>query len=187
MELETVLSFQSAHSGTLAVSYVIDSRALEIGMFDPDASILPLPLHQSDFEQTAATHRDLELRSYRLRRHNGVTRIDAEYRFESLEALQIAFGRQNRPVVETGAHGTVMRQQLFSGLDRGNGGHEPQRSQRFVDEFLSDASVAVTVHAPTTISSSNLGAVDGRTLQLRYSASELLRLEAPLILELMWE
>ena len=187
MELETVLSFQSARTGTLAVSYVIDSRALEIGMFDQDASILPLPLHQSDFEQTASAHPDLQLRSYRRRRHNGVTRIDAEYRFDSLEALQIAFGQQNRPVVETAADGTLMRQQLFGGIDRSTNGREPQRSQRFVDEFLSDASIAMTVHAPATISSANLGAVDGRTLQLRYSAPELLRLEAPLVLELMWQ
>ena len=181
IEVETELSFVSADSGSLRVSYAIDSRALQIGMFDDEATILPLPLHQRDFEQTAATHPQLELRSYQRAGGNGTTRIDAEYRFESLAALQTAFGSRTTVVLDATQQGTRLKHVLFEGHGGG------QQSQEFVDEFLSDATFSLTVHAPGPIISASIGQIDGRAVRLRYSARELLNVEEALILELVWQ
>ncbi|TVQ40766.1 MAG: hypothetical protein EA384_02110 [Spirochaetaceae bacterium] len=181
IEVETELSFASADSGSLKVSYAIDSRALQIGMFDDGATILPLPLHQRDFEQTAATHPQLELRSYHRAGGNGVTRIDAEYRFESLAALQTALGSRTTVILDATPQGTWFKHALFEGHGGG------QRSQEFVDEFLADASFSMTVHAPGPVISSSIGQIDGRLVRLHYTARELLVMEEPLILELVWQ
>lgn len=182
VEAETELRFQTDRSGSLAVSYRIDSRALEIGMFDHDAAILPLPLGRRDFEQTAASHPALELRNYRSREENGTTHIEAEYRFESIEALQTALGSRAELSLSRQDGVTVLRHRVFSGFEMPPG----EGAVSFADEFFNDARFSIIVHAPATIETSNEGRVDGRTARLEYQAVELLSMERPLVWELSW-
>ena len=182
VEAETELSFRTDQAGSLALTYRIDSRALQIGMFDSDAAILPLPLGRRDFEQTAAAHPGLELHSYRSRDENGTTRIEAEYRFASIDALQTALGSRADLSLRQEGGSTILRQQLFGGFESEPG----DRAASFAAEFFNDARFSMTVHAPRTIESHTKGRVEGRTARIEYRAVELLAAEQPLVWELAW-
>ncbi len=184
MELDTRITFRTADSGTIALEYRIDSRVLEIGMFDRDATILPLPVGRRDFEHTVAAIEGLDLRSYRLHERDGVTTVTAELSFGTSEALAEFFGRSSPALVESAGGETRFRHRLFDGFPDGVG----ESGTRFSDSFFSDASVSVTVTAPSEITNRGSGerSGSGRSVTARFTAAELLASTEPVWIDVTW-
>ncbi|TVR01836.1 MAG: hypothetical protein EA403_09955 [Spirochaetaceae bacterium] len=184
VELDTQITFRTAERGTIALAYRIDSRVLEIGMFDRDASIIPLPVGRSDFAQTAAAIDGLELRSYRMRERDGITTVTAELSFATAHALEAFFGPAAPAVVEAGSAETRFRHRLFDGFPDAIG--EP--GTRFADSFFSDASVSVTVTTPSAVTNHGVGerAASGRSVTARYTAADLLARAEPIWVDVTW-
>jgi hypothetical protein len=184
VEVRAELTFRTPQTGTLALNYRIDSRALEIGMFDPDATILPLPVARRDFERTASAIGDLELRSYRMRRQNGTTIVDAEYAFWSAAALSTLFAESTPISIETADGQTLFRHRVFDGFPAGVG----DSAAGFVDSFLSGGRFSIQVTTPTPILRNSAGVLDNseRTVRLEYTTSDLLMIRDPIVWEVVW-
>ena len=182
VELDTRITFRTAESGSITLDYRIDSRVLAIGMFDDDASILPLPVAQRDFAQTAAAIDGLDLRSYRMREREGVTTVTAELSFATAEALAAFFGPSAPAVVEVGAGETRFRHRLFDGFP--DGVAEP--GSRFADSFFSDATVRVTVTTPSAMTNHGAGDASGRSVTAEFMASDLLARTQPVWIDVTW-
>lgn len=184
MELDTHITFRTADSGTIALEYRIDSRVLEIGMFDRDATILPVPVGRRDFEHTVAAIEGLDLRSYRMRERDGVTTVTAELSFAGGEALSAFFGPASLAVADGGAGAGRFRHLLFDGFPDGVG----ESGTRFSDSFFSEGSVSFTVTAPGEVVNHGVGdrAASGRSVTARFTAAQLLARTEPIWIDVTW-
>lgn len=182
LSVETVLHIDADGSGTIELTYRIDREAYNLGVFDQDSSIRPLPVTRADFTR-AATHTDgIALDRYGIEddQELGQVIVRARIAFDSIRALNEFYAPGATPFSLAAGGGRTHFTQLLI-----PGGGAPDSS---LADDLERYTLTFSINAPATIVTASFGDVaeNGHSVTAHVTLAEIASRQTPLIWEVEW-
>ena len=89
--VESSITIREDGTGTVALSYRISHKVAHLGRLDEKDPLVPLPVNNDDFERTVANTDGISLLSSEQNEDEQNVYINADFRFDSVEALSGLF------------------------------------------------------------------------------------------------
>ncbi len=185
--VESTITIRENGSGTAALSYRISHKVAHLGRLDENDLFVPLPVNENDLERTVANTDGINLLSSEQNEDETNVYINADFRFDSAEALSGLFSTAEEEeafTVEQDGNETVFRYRLFSGLEQPV---DPE-TMTMINTYFTDYSLDFTVNTPAPITDSNIGTVsdNGRSISFSTSIPELFENNSEVVWEVRW-
>jgi hypothetical protein len=180
LSIESEITIDPDGSGQVALTYRVDQLASNLGVFDPDTDVLPLPIAEDDFQDLITNTEGLELISYSRSETPDVVTVVAEIAFSNAEALSSIFSAEENEIelVETGDQ-WVFRQVISGGLEEA----PSEEVLGFFDAFFSDYEMSFSLSPPTEVSGVSAGEVVDGTARWTIAARDVFVSTEPLVWE----
>ncbi len=185
ISIDTEIELKEDGSGTVRLNYTVDTMLVDIGSFDNEESVIPLPVEEENFRISAASISGLTLNSFSREENDTSFFINAVLSFSSVEALDALISPAEESIVLVSEDGkNVYRHTIYEAPEGG----ADEEMLSFVDAFFSDYELSFTLKSPSEIQSVNRGTIGDEPTIALYSIplNELLRTEETIIWEVSW-
>jgi len=185
--VESSITIREDGTGTVALSYRISHKVAHLGRLDEKDPLVPLPVNNDDFERTVANTDGISLLSSEQNEDEQNVYINADFRFDSVEALSGLFSTSQEEesfTLEQDGNETVFRYRLFSGLEQ----QVDPDTMTMIHTYFNDYTLEFTLNTPDPITGSNIGTVSDNSRSISFSTSipELLENNSELVWEVRW-
>jgi hypothetical protein len=183
--IESEILLRQDGTGVLTLSYQISQFIKNIDAGREEKQ-LPLPVNEEEFVRTAEGIEGLRLTDIDEREDEENVYIRAELEFDSLDAVN-ALGRAGEIGISLENQGDIntFRQVIFAGQE---GEEITEDSLEMIETFFQGYDLVYSITVPTEVQSHSLGdlSADGRTVTYTITVPEILRVSAPLVMEVVW-
>jgi hypothetical protein len=154
---------------------------------DENDPIVPLPVNDDDLERAVANTDGVSLLSSQQNEDEQNVYIDADFSFDSVEALSELFSTSQEEesfTLEQDGTDTVFRYRLFSGTEQ----QVDPDTMTMIQTYFNDYTLEFTLNAPAPIADSNIGTVsdNGRAVFFTTSVPELFENNSEVVWEVRW-
>lgn len=176
---DTDVTLDADGSGTIELTYIVDTQAWDTGVFDDSDVARPVPIARTEFQQTADMIEGLELRSHRISRDDDLVTVDARLRFDSPSALERMLGR-GALELDVRDDGGSWRYTVAPG-----GGSDGEQA-RLLAEQLAGYTLSFRLRTPAPIVATT-GETDGeRNASFTASLADVATAAEPIVWEVRW-
>lgn len=181
--IDTVINFDPDGGGDILMKYRISNMIADLGQSD-DSDILPFPVNERDFKESAAKIRGLTFRSYNREESADDIIITAGFSFDDTDALCALINSGNSSSLEITKKGdrTYFKQILFNGAE----GKISKDTLDIVRGLFSSYSVSTELDLPSEALTLSGGKADRKKCSVVYSIDEIFSSEGPVVWEVVW-
>lgn len=177
LSIETEIVFDSEDSGTVTFRYLMDREYVAEGAVDGPSGIYPLPVREEELSRRARSIDNVTLEHYRTGRHEGHEEVEARFRFESIEALNLIYGslaEDSSISFEEGTYRQLVSRPLEGEID--------EFGESFLVMLLEDERLSLSVELTGSIVSSSHGEIQSANrAQFILTLDDLLELDDEIV------
>ncbi|TFG61587.1 MAG: hypothetical protein E4H36_10115 [Spirochaetales bacterium] len=172
-------------SGTLALTYRVSQMVVNLGTYSGEKSVIPLPLNEADFRNTANRIPDIQVTSFSRKETAEDVIIQTRLNFSTAAGLSAFFAASGNVINFSSSGGQALWKQTIY--------VKPQETisldtVNLMKELFKDYEFSLVLKTPKPVISANIGVIsaNGREVLFKQSIPEILGADKDIVWEITW-